>query len=71
MSLAVDELKSTKCQVLTCRRVVRGDKLSVDQLSVDGLSPHRICTSSPHFINLAIHQLVVSSISSNLTFHKH
>ncbi len=40
MSLAVDELKSMKCQVLTCRQVVGVDKLSVDQLSVDGLSPH-------------------------------
>ncbi len=31
-----------KCQNLNCRRVVGGDQKSVDEMSVDGLSPHQI-----------------------------
>jgi hypothetical protein len=42
MSLTVDEFLSMKCQVLSCRRVVWVAQLSVDEKSVDGLSPHRI-----------------------------
>jgi len=44
--LSVDKIKSTKCRVLTCRRVVGGNKKSVDELLVDGLSPHRFLVQS-------------------------
>jgi hypothetical protein len=42
--MSVDKFSSTKCRVLTCRRVVGVDEMSVDELSVDGLSPHPVNT---------------------------
>ena len=41
-STYVNKIKSTSCQESTCRRVVGGDEKSVDERSVDGLSPHRL-----------------------------
>jgi hypothetical protein len=74
MSLVVDELSATSCRVFTCRRVVWDDELSVDQLSVDGLSPHRYfdkCHSSvcqfTKYRSFECHSAEYTSVESYLT----